>query len=155
MDENDPIGGLARELVRLTGGADAAERFDDALEEYGPQRAMGEAAIGVTAGLLHQAALRQSRRRAPEPPGATVDAPLVEGEALDEDDPGAGYELTIDVPHDALEVSVDDEQPDVLWLHEAHQSSYVDLPIPVGAVEWVSEPGRGVSMIAVRPAGDA
>lgn len=145
---DDVLNRIARELVRQAGGEAAAERFDDALESYGPRRAMHEAGLGIMAGLLYQQAVRQAeRRRAQGGPDTSV--PLVTGEELPDDDPRRGMLLTVDVPHDALEVEPADDREDVLWLHTEAQSTIAELPTAFDDVEWHSEPGSGVSELAV------
>lgn len=148
-----PIDRIARELVRMAAGEAAAERFDDALEDYGPRRALEEAGLGLMAGLVYQQALRQADRRAGAPtaagPGAPLEVPLVEGRELPEDDPREGLLLHVDVPHTALEVQPVDDRDDALWLYSGGQATLAELPIEYDDLEWRSEPGSGTSRIAL------
>lgn len=153
MSQNPPIGSIneiARELVRGLGGNRAAERFDEALEEYGIERAAQEALVGIGSGLVYQAALRQQQRREPSaPPAPDPDAPRVEGTELPEDDPREGTMLVIDEPHDALEAYLEsDDRTDGLYLRTPRGTFRVRLPLAVDSLEWYSEAGAGVSKIA-------
>lgn len=134
---------IARQLVRATSGEEAARRFDAALEDYGTRRAIEEALAGIGAGLLYQQALRQADRRG----AVTAVPPLVDRRELDDDRPG--FELIVDVPHDSLEVAPVDDRDDALWLRTESLETFAELPVAYADFEWLSEPGSGVSRLAV------
>lgn len=155
QEDDDAVLQLAREYVRAFGGEAAAERFEDALEEHGIRKALEEAAIGVSAGLLLTRLQQgEQRERVPSAGGPVVDElPLPEehqrkGTALRivDNGPGVPDGVTVREPraHED-EVTIDG----AVMIETARGTYFWDVGFDYEELDHLEEPNNGVAHVAV------
>lgn len=139
-----PMVVTARSLLRRAGGDPLVEQFDEALEDYGPERAISEAVAGAAVGVGVEE-LRRRARQGQTTPQASAENPNVHHQALDGEE---GLLLTVDVAHDELEVIPHDT---MLVLRTPHGYFEHVIGFEPREIEWLSESGATVSEVVVRP----
>lgn len=129
---------LAREYVRRLGDDRTADRFDDALEQYGVERALEEAAVGIGIGFLINRARRQQQ------PAHNPDhvQPLLEQQPVGEE----RAIITVSTAHEELKV---DYEGTVVYLWTPAGRLEHDVGFEVDDLEWLTDRESAVSEIMV------